>query len=53
MECSHPALLVDVVTVAKKIENSVQPVIGSCFHSSAIKNVDLEAWRAHAESFGD
>ena len=29
-----------VVTVAKKIENSVQPVIGSCFHSSAIKNVD-------------
>ena len=42
-----------VVTVAKKIENSVQPVIGSCFHSSAIKNVDHEAWRARTELFRD
>ena len=37
------------VTVAKKIEKSVQFVIGLCFHSYAIKNVDHEAWRARAE----
>ena len=43
MECSHPALPVDVVTVAKKIEHSVQTVIGLCSHSNAIKNVDHEA----------
>ena len=42
-----------VITVAKKIEKSVQRVIGSCFHSSAIKNVDHEAWRARAELFRD
>ena len=51
MEWSHPALLVDVVKVAKKIENSVQPIIGSCFHSNAIKNVDRKAWRTRAELF--
>ena len=37
------------VTVAKKIEKSVQFVIGLCFHSYAIKNVDHEAWRARAK----
>ena len=31
-----------MVTVAKKIENSVQLVIGSCFHLTAIKNVHLK-----------
>ena len=36
MECSHPAPPVDNVSVAKKIEHSVQPVIGLCFHSNAI-----------------
>ena len=41
------------VTVAKKIENLAQLVIGSCVHSSAIKNVDHEAWRARAELLRD
>ena len=31
-----------MVTVAKKIENTLQPVIGFCLHPSAIKDVDHE-----------
>ena len=47
MECSHPALPVDVV--AKKIENSVQSVIGLGFNTSTNEDVDHDARSAHAE----
>ena len=52
------------ITVAKKLESEVQPVIGLGFHSSAIEDVDHEAlhgfckrgsptWSSRAELFGD
>ena len=45
-----------MITDASKNENTVQPVIGLCFHSSAVKDVDHEAlWRSlsyvHAPNF--
>ena len=37
----------EVITVASKTENTVQLVIGLCFRSSAVKDVDHEAlWLA-------
>ena len=37
----------EVVKVAQKLENTVQPVIGLGFHSSALEDVDHDAlWLA-------
>ena len=38
-----------VDVVAKKIENSVQSVIGLGFNASTNEDVDHDAWSAHAE----
>ena len=46
MDCSHPALPVDVV--AKKIENSVQSVIGLDFNTSTNEDDDRDTWSARA-----
>ena len=52
-----------VVNVAQKIEDTVQPVVGLGFHSSAMEDIDDDTlWLAllnkvrpgaHAEFFGD
>ena len=56
MECGLPGnftlkwsrrIFQEVITVAMKIENTIQPVIGLGFHSSANEDVDHDAlWLA-------
>ena len=36
--------LLEVITVAQKFENTMQPVLGLGFHSSAIEDVDHDAY---------
>ena len=47
MECNDPTL--PVYVVAKKIENSVQFVIGLGFNTSTNEDVDHDTWSVRAE----
>ena len=55
MECVHPGNFPvrrnfqEVVTVEKKIEDTIQPVDGLGFHSSANEDVDHDAWSSRAD----
>ena len=48
MKCGHPGnfllMWVSVVKVTQKLENTVRPVMGLSFHSSAIEDVDHDAF---------
>ena len=46
----------EVITVAEKIENTVQPVFGLDFHTSTFEDIDRRGsptWSARAELSGD
>ena len=39
-ETTSPKTFLEVVKVAQKLKSTVRPVVGLCFHSFAVKDVD-------------